>query len=157
LAHSKITVTVRGTIVRSTFNTVGTLRKIYDTKPLQAMEEQFYISLTEGYITDVQVVYGEFIKIDFDPPPQDDEVNTDDSDLVEVDVNSGEPVSVELPTKPFPVPFQGVYPGFRPYFIVACFIFFGTVIIGACDVLRRSYKMRTSKSLKRQYMTMRRV
>jgi hypothetical protein len=150
-------VTVKGTIVRSTFNTVATLKKIYDTKPLQSEEEQIYLSLTEGYITDIQVVYGEFIKIDLDPPSQGDDEDTDDSDLTKVDVNAAPPVIVDLPTKPFPVPFQSVYPGFRPYFIAACFIFFGTVVIGACDVIRRSYKMRTSKSLKRQYMSVNRV
>jgi hypothetical protein len=139
---------------------VATLKKIYQFNPAQFELEQIYLSFTEAYISDIHVVYGEFIKIDLNDKNDSIIVEDDDGkDEVEIDSHQQpeQKPPVVLPTKPYPLPFTRVYPEFKTYFIIACFIFFGTVLIGACDVARQSYKMRQSKSLKKKYLSLRKV
>lgn len=44
-----------------------------------------------------------------------------------------------------------VYPGFLPYFYVACVILFGTLIIVFCDVARKLMDDRTKRRIKASY------
>lgn len=48
-------------------------------------------------------------------------------------------------------PAGGIYPEFKPYFLLACAIFFGTCLYFAVDVLRVSIKYRREKREGKEY------